>query len=105
MRRASSTIWRHFSPGPRAEIDTRRACERRNPSRRLAWTLLTAYAACLNAMKAIGLMKDLEPGARGALPSIAELRDRLDFAHVATVVAYLRAGTHAMDAINVNADP
>ncbi|MES2644132.1 MAG: hypothetical protein V4850_31895 [Myxococcota bacterium] len=56
-------------------------------------------------MRMVGLLRDLEPRATAALPSLSALRGELGDEHVERVVAYLRSGEIASDAMEIVVDP
>lgn len=56
-------------------------------------------------MKAIGLIKELEPSAKACLPSIHELRDRMPEDAIATVASFLEAGQDVLDSMEATIDP
>lgn len=56
-------------------------------------------------MKAVGLIRELEPCATTALPSIYELRKKLPEAAAEAVIAYLNSGVDVLDVMEATPDP
>ena len=56
-------------------------------------------------MKMVGLLRDLERPECLHLPSIADLRDRMDPADLEAVVAYLQGGRLVVDVMGFAVDP